>query len=344
MNNKKMVYLKNRLINTLAKNCFLPTTAKAYEPYTPDKEEYYRTFASFDYQQNIAKYKSEGLPYGLTSERLESMLYFRGALLGFVENETAYILPFTACDGLNCYGLMTEGQPIPYTTKYMKGVPSKFSKHRIYFNFETMLPTDAIILFDSAPYLEQPIPQAVQNKVIIENIVETMIKVNCNLVISNKKLLLRVDNEAQADVAKVELNNIFGCDSPFGVVVADTDIQSIGDTIDFNADAFFNAMASYDALRCMFSGIQTKSYGLNKAERINSGELNGIEEQIDLKYNYGLYLRQEFAKNFNKLCELNGIKSDLKFSKAVEDKSEGIIDEAIDEGIERNESEVIENE
>lgn len=337
MNNSKMIYVKNRIANILGKDVFAPTTAKAYVPYTPNKEEYRRCFESFDYQQNIAKYKATGLPFGLTDERLESMLYFRGVLCGFVENGVAYILPFNACDDINCYGLMTYAQPIPYVTNNPKGVATSFEKHRIFHNFETMLPTDCILIYDNAPYLEQPLPQVVQNKVLIDNIVETMIKINCNLVISNKKLMLRVDNEAQADVARAELARIFGNDSPFGVIVNDMAVQEIGSAIDFNADALFNAMASYDALRCMVSGINSKSYGLNKGERVNSGELEGQEEQVALKYEYGLKLRKDFAENFNKLCKLNGIESNLQFEEAIKENEKSLENKSIEEGIQRNE-------
>lgn len=77
------------------------------------------------------------------------------------------------------------------------------------------------------------------------------------------------------------------------------------------------------------SGILTKSFGQDKKERVNSGELMGEKEQVNIIYDVGLYLRQMWAEDMN-----NNFKTNIQ----VEENKDALEDtEDLEKEVEKNE-------
>lgn len=309
-----MALFKKRKIGYLAQNLrdngiiTLNDKPKDINPlflYNPDREQYRRIWSTYDLNQCVARYVWDGLPNGLTSWNLERMLYFRGTLAGFMFAGKFYIFPYTMSGaGINPYGLPFKVRPITYNGQAVGGKESFFGQ-----DFE--LPVDqygdeadqysAVLLYDSIPYspgTSSPTRYAL-NQIIIDQMTEVLARVNINIVISNKKIMLVVKDAKQRDIVEEELRIAFGSDSPFAVLSSPLDVESVQNTSDYNADDLFNTLKNYDAIRCFMSGISSKGYGAEKKERLVTGELAGAEEEKDLILDLGLELRQLFCNQCN---------------------------------------------
>ena len=338
MNKKKTSIMLMGLLEELGYS-FNNTTKGAYQAYTPSKADYRRVWNDLDLNQNCNKYRWEGLPKGLTSWNLERMLYYYGALCGFEYNGTIWILPFTATKELNAYGFPTIIQPITFNGR----TPDNSNKNFFGKNFklETIMTDEevgdmkgrAVLLMDHIPEACGTfIPQSrcSLNQILINDIIETLKRVNINIVVSNKKIIVECKDPKQADAIRNELSNGYNSDSPFIVVSSMDQLGQVGQSSQLEASDLFNAVKQYDAIRCQMSGILTKSFGQDKKERVNSGELMGEKEQVNIVYDVGLYLRQEFAKEMNKYLGTNiQVHENVEISEDEETKEdEEIIEEA----------------
>lgn len=291
---------------------FNDTLKDSYRPYTPNKEQYRKIWSNLDLNQNCNKYRWKNLPKGLTSWNLERMLYYYGALCGFKYNNSLWVLPFTATRDLNAYGFPTTIQPITFNGQTPDNASSNFFGAD--FKVEMFMPEDeptdkrACILLDSIPEACGtfiPMSRCAQNTILINDIIETLKRVNINIVVSNKKIVIQCQDEMQAEVVRQELAEGFSSDSPFIVCTNATALPNISQASDLQASDLFNAIKQYDAIRCQQSGILTKSFGQDKKERVNSGELMGEREQVNIIYDVGLYLRQSWAEEMNKCFNTN---------------------------------------
>lgn len=267
--------------------------------------DYEFIWTNYDMNQNIAKYVWENLPNGLQSWNIERMLYFRGTLAGFMFKGQFYILPYSIRGAINPYGLPVAVKPIAYNGSAPGGDSSFFGE-----TFE--LPVDnygdendkasAVLLYDAIPF--SPTNKApsryFMNKIIIHEMCEVMSRININIVVSNKKIILRVPDSDTANIVRGELENAFDSDSPFVVVESPLETQEIQSSSDFNADELFNTLKNYDAIRCFMNGISSKTFGVEKKERLTTGELAGGEEEKELIYDLGWDMRKMFADECNK--------------------------------------------
>lgn len=272
--------------------------------YNPDKKQYELIWTNYDLNQCVSRYIWEGLPNGLTSWNLERMLYFRGTLAGFMFAGRFYILPYVPSPKINPYGLPSAIKPLTYNGQAVAGKNEFFSE-----NFD--LPVDvlgdktdaysAVLLYDALPYSAtgQAPSRFFLNQIIIKEMADTFARVNINIVVSNKKILIQCKDAKQAPVIQKELENAFGSDCPFAVITSPLEVGSIQSANDYNADDLFNTIKNYDAIRCFMSGISSKGFGAEKKERLVTGELTGAEEEKDLILDMGYDLRKLFAEQCN---------------------------------------------
>lgn len=273
--------------------------------YNPDRDKYTLIWTNYDLNQCCSRYVWKNLPNGLTSWNLERMLYMRGTLCGFKFGGLVYILPYSVKGGLNPYGLPSKVRPITYNGQAVQGKDEFFSA-----NFELPINVDgdetseydAVLLYDALPY--SPTSKApsryMLNQIIIKEMADVFARVNINVVVSNKKILIECKDPKQADVIRKELEIAFGSDCPFAIITSPLETNPIQSSSDYNADDLFNTIKNYDAIRCFMSGISSKGFGAEKKERLVTGELTGAEEEKDLILDMGYDLRKLFADQCNK--------------------------------------------
>ena len=307
--NKKRRTLANELRNKgVGLPILAPEKSVKINPvgfYSPDRTKYNLIWTNYDLNQCISRYIWENLPNGLTSWNLERMLYFRGTLCGFKFGGKGYILPYTPSAEINPYGFPSEVEPLTYNGRAVAGKNDFFAK-----NFK--LPVDAtgdevddysaVLLYDSIPYSASGHSPSrfFLNQIIINDLADTLARVNINIVVSNKKILLVIKDPKQADVVRRELEIAFNSDSPFGILTSELDVDNVQYSNDFQADDLFNVIKNYDAIRCFMNGISSKGFGSEKKERISTGELAGGEEEKDLILDMGYDLRKLFCDQVNK--------------------------------------------
>lgn len=312
---------------------------KGYVPYKPNKGDYEAMWTYYDIQQNCSKYVWENLPAGLTPWSIERMLYFRGSLVGFKHNDVFYILPYAVKDGLNVYGMPTE--VVPYTFNgqangklaFEKGFKLPINQTGEYREGE------AFLLYDAIPFNQGSVPMSkfMQNRTVIKDMADVMARVNISIVVSNKKIFFVLKDAKQKNIAQAEINKALASDSPYATLTSLFDVQTIQDTKDAsNIEEMFKALKQYDSIRCQMSGIKTKGFGLDKKERVSTGELEGQEQQVLYVLDIGEMLRQEFAESINKAFGYD-VKVYAKETKEETDGNNMSVEEEMKAGGNRNE-------
>lgn len=276
--------------------------------FNPPRDRYRAIWTHYDLYQ-YCSYLRWTIPEnakGLTSWNLNRMLYFHGSLGGFEYEGNQYVLPYAIEGELNPYGAPTQGRPLTYNG----GAPAKNPK---FFQEKFILDINNIgsasqdnknkmfILYDAIPCTssQQPPSRYVYNSVIIDEIAETLARININVTVSNKKIMLVVKDVAQREIVEDELRNAFGSDSPFAILSSPLEVDSVQASSDYNADDLFNTVKNWDAIRCFTEGIDSKNFGTEKKERLVSGELAGNESQINLVGDMRLAFAQDFCDNMN---------------------------------------------
>lgn len=271
--------------------------------YNPQKFRMLELWQNYDLNQCCSRYVWEGLPQGLTSWQLERMLYLRGSLACFEFAGKLYILPYYIEGNLNPYGLPVKIKPQTFAGE---------SNKLIDFAKDFTLPVDnegdltddysAVLLHDSIPYAfsSNAPSRAYLNNIILQQIVDVFARVNINVVVSNKKICIIAKDPKQADIIKAELEQQFNSDCPFIVLSSPYETDTIQSSSDFAIDEMFSCIQNYDSIRCFMNGIASKGFGVNKKERMVTGELAGAEEETNLVLDMGLDLRENFAEYVTK--------------------------------------------
>ena len=310
MRAKKGVAGPSSLSTLLEQHTGQRITVNPIGEWAPDREAYRRIWTNYDIQQNCAFLEWEGLPNGLKPWVLNRMLYFRGTVAAFNYNGAGYVLPYVQDGQINPYGLPTKIKPITFNGGALQGTPEFFQKS---FELPVNMGGDenpeagAVLLYDSVPWsmgMKSP-ARFFMNAPLINDIADTLARINIAVVVSNKKIFLVVKDAAQADVARRELEKAFGSDSPFAVISSPLDVQTVQTTDDYNAGDLFNTVKNYDACRLFMNGIQSKSFGMEKSERLVTGELAGTDEQINLIGDLRLKLAQEWCDDTRKMLGWN---------------------------------------
>lgn len=278
--------------------------------YSPNKRLYKTLWQNYDCQQCVSRYIWDDLPNGYTSWEIERMLYLHGAIALFVVAGEVYFFPFVSDGEPNPRGFPTSIKPITYNG----AINGSFSVINENFN----LPINAngnldfeggaVILYDQIPLASnmcKPLSRAMLNDIIINDIIDTMARININIVVTNKKIGLVIKDAKQRDVVQKELEKAFASDCPFFILTSPLEVDTVQSTSDFNSLELFSVLKNYDAIRCFMNGISTKGFGSEKKERVITGELEGANEEKDLILDLGYDLRKEFCERVNRMFGLN---------------------------------------
>lgn len=310
-----------------------------------ETEPYRLLLSIYDFKHAVGRYEWENLPNGYKGWDIERMLYFRGSLVGFEVSKKKYILPYAIQGNLNPRGLPVKVKPVTFT-----GVAIGKDKDTYFFDKDFTLETDSygdenpkansFLLYDTVPLFTSGniTPLVLQNQPIINDQADLLKRIKINVKISSKKIHFIVQDADQADVIEQELNALFDSDSPYSIIVDKYQTQSIQEPSDYNAYELFTVLREYQSIKLMNMGIPTASFGHYKKERTNSGELLGVEAQVDIIKDLGLMMRKEWAENMNKAFNLN-IKVRSKFDEMDSEKNGNnqTAKEEINSGVARNE-------
>lgn len=266
-----------------------------------DFEQSYKTL---DLIEVCNRYKWTLPPY-ITQAMIEQMLYYRGSLVGYVHGGTLYILPYATVGGINYYGFPNKVRSVTYNGESIDDSSKIRDEIIIAFNGTQQKNARGVILYDRTPFFNQyELGRWSLNKDITEHLAYIISR--CNVTIKNgiKKLAVGVENEAQADIVRNDVNKELESDSPtIAYVTGQTGsipLVSAFNNGDLQLEQLMQYLTSINNLRCSFNGIVNTGTFVKK-ERSISGELSGNEVQANLVLFDGLYARQRFIDGLKEL-------------------------------------------
>lgn len=251
----------------------------------PKRQLYINFLTQLDMRQWCRMLKWTNVPNGLPDWLINQMLYYRGALAGFMKNGKFYLLPFAQNKGVNIYGLPNNIVPITYNGSTAGNQPLQnkafASEFKLIINNYGDKNDDAntAILYASTPYWASgtPVPTYALNEPIIAQMADILARVNIQIINSNKKMIIKCLDPKQKDEVFNQLATAFGSDSPF-VIVSGTNLETIelqpkGE----NAGDLWMHFTSYGNLKNTSNGLDNTGT-FEKKERENATESKGDKQ------------------------------------------------------------------
>lgn len=293
---QKILTMQNQLKEQGIRLNFLETTYNKNLNIECNVEDYRRAFSDVDLQQMCSRYVWENLPPELTSWQIEQMLYFRGALAGYIRGGTLYLLPFTMTDGVNIYGFPNAVKPITYN-----GAEAGTETNLKLIVNNKGEPTNtggAIILYDRIPLYSSgnpPIARAVLNRQMVDLEADIMGRIENNLATASLKLIFECENEKQANQVEKDVRANLQSGKPYLIIRKDSLSERDGtpyqEGVKLETQTLIELLQSVISLRCGMGGIRNGG-AFEKKERAITSEMESDSIQSDLIADSGLEMRK----------------------------------------------------
>lgn len=274
--------------------------------YKPSRQKLKTFFSDLDSTQAINRFKWVGGPKYFAKYLIEHKLYTRGALVFFKDKltKTFKLLPFTRMGDLNEDGLMTTVRPIAYngTSEEIKEAVGEGTDYQV-DNYGDLQNAEnkCVILYDRFNLFSKNakgIPKAILQETIINELVNRLCFLNINLVNSQGKNIIIVKDPKQAKAVEKTLDRLYASDKAFSILKSNFEIQVINNEIDYQEQALWEDVMSWNNLR--LEGLGINNNGLfNKKERQITGEQNANEEQTEIMTDAFYEARKLFIEQIN---------------------------------------------
>lgn len=267
------------------------------------KQAWIRLLTVMDMRQWCSILLWENVPNKIPSWLINQMAYYHGGLAGFNYQGGFYILPYSMKGGLNCYGLPTKITPISYNGEINNNTQAFSTDFNCVLNIGGNYNENAntVLYYSGMPLWSSgvPIPTASINKSVIEQMAEILARINIQITVTNKKIILKCDDaKQQASIIK-QLESAFNTDSPY-VVLSDTSLQTIElqPSNNVNASDFWIHFEAFNSLKNTSNGVDNSGF-FKKKEREITEDGQGNDTSTSLCLTDRLY----FAKEFVNMCK-----------------------------------------
>lgn len=287
----------------------------AFGCYKPKRQLLRQYLMDLDGTQAVNRFKFLGcekcksIPWHL----VEQMEYHRAKLLFHKVGHEFKLLPFVANGELDEYGQMTKGKPVPYngsakSTNYEIVNSKEYSID--YYGDLTELDKDGkpqpvlvenkgVVFFDRMNGFTRNsnlMPKCALQQVVIDEIANRLSFLNINLVNSQGKNIILVKDPKSAKAVERQLQSIYNSDKSYSVVKSMFEVQVINNEIDYQEQALWEDVMSWNNLRLEGLGIDNNGL-FNKKERQLTIESSSDEEQTEVITDAFFEARKEFVKN-----------------------------------------------
>lgn len=294
-----------------------------------EKLDYQQLIFGMDFEQATGRYIWEGLPEGIESHLIETMLYFRGSLAGVFNGGKLIILPYANQGSINQYGLPTAVKLLTFNgTSADENKPYGAGKNYKVSSNIKIEEGGAVLLYDRAPVSRSGLvaPRFITNAAIIALEAEIISRIKNNIKNSDKKIVFYADDDNQKQAFESAIKESYEADSPFIVVVKGSSRWGSENTdyvhgdVGLKAQELFESWQSVNNIRVMSEGI-INGGAFEKKERVVNAEVQDETTQTSLILNSGLVLRRLWLENMKLTWpeyrdQLNGIK--VKIASTVE--------------------------
>lgn len=284
------------------------------------KEDLKKFLRLVDEQDAVNRYVWYNLPANITSQELERMLYYKGQLCFFYNEDLDefYFMPYALDGTIDFYGRFNRIHPVPMTSgtddKGNKAQAELLSGIKLNCVYGIKLDdeevdrlTSTVLLHDYTKQLSQTIlPRATVNDPILDVMAECIPFMRTALLSSTGVKGVRVNDADQAEsVADGNrgLENGALTGQPFVPVIGNVEFQELTDGQVAKAEEYMLAMQSIDNLRLSGYGIDNGGLFEKKAHELQSeADING--GPVGLVLQDGLSIRQNFCNIVNSIWDL----------------------------------------
>jgi len=271
-------------------------------------------FLMKELKEYVSRFEWKNLPEGVNSNILETMLYYKGQLAFFGIAEQYYILPFVYTGAINHYGIQEKLIPISFNGTIDDKKEDGFVGEKIAYlynkaNMDAPREEVAVVLKGgSSLYLSQTVPTVVATDPLRSKLVENLILIRNNLILSQPMKFVKVMNEANAKSIQMQV------DTMLNDIINGNIVQTIVDGLtleEFNSEPpklspqdLWQSLESLDNLRMSYLGILNNGV-FEKKERFLTDEVAGKQTAAKLLLADDLLNRKIFCELVNKVFSLN---------------------------------------
>lgn len=311
------------------------------------REEIRRLFRILDEQDAVNRYRWFNIPFNLSSQEIERLIYYKGSLVGFyfAENGKFYLMPYALDGGLDFYGRYNTVHPVPMAdgtpaegeskadaeSRY-KSQMALLSMKKLKVAYDVFLEEEleeadlseiGVILHDYTRQVPQNvIARAVLNECIIGEMADMFCYCETAALIGTGISGYKVDSDdAKNEVAKLSeaIYSAAITKTPYIAMVGSAaEFQELKTGQKYNLSDYLMTLQSMDNIRMSTYGIPNGGI-FEKQAHVLEKELAVNNSNVYSAYQDGLSIRQHFCNIFNSVfgtalwCEASEdvIKQDL---------------------------------
>ena len=275
-----------------------------------------------DEQDAVNRYVWYNLPCNITSQELERMLYYKGQLCFFYNEDldAFYFMPYALDGTIDFYGRFNTIHPVPMSSgveeektdsyKKLAGILSNIKLKCVYgVKLDKDLTYDdltksAVLLHDYSKQLSQTIiPRCQINDPLLDVMANCVPYMNTSLLLSTGIKGVRVADADQADSvhdANRSMEHAALTGEPNVPIIGGVEFQELNGGQVGKSEEFMLAMQSLDNLRLSGYGIDNGGLFEKKAHELQSeADING--GPVGLVLQDGLSIRQAFCTICNSI-------------------------------------------
>ena len=282
-------------------------------------------FRVIDEARAVNRYKWTGLPYGISSQELERIIYYKGRVCFFYceEMDRFFITPFALDGSIDFLGRYNSIRPVPMAngteekndrydaqSAILTKMKLKVQHDVIVFAedlTEDVIKNSAVIIQDYTNQLPQEIiPRFRLNDDLIQMEAECLCFLRTNLILNTGVKGLRVadaDSYAEAETAAARFYNSAIEGNPYTAITGKIEFQDLQSESTYKASEYFLAMQSLDNILLAGYGIENSGIYEKKAH-INESEYAVNATNVSLVAQDGLTWRQHACNIINSIYDL----------------------------------------
>lgn len=290
------------------------------DDYQDLKKTIKRLLRIVDEQDACNRYKWFNIPFALSSEEIERILYYRGQVCAFYMKETGkfLLLPYALEGTLDLYARFNIVRPIPFTAGTDTSQPKTQAEQllaakRLKCQYEPLLLSEVdlktfedscVLLHDYTKQVAQTIvPRWEVNDAILDLMADIIAFLRTSMLLGSGIKGIRVETAEQSEdvySAARQMIDQARKGQPWLPLPGATDFQELADATLQKTEDYLLALQALDNIRLQSYGLPNGGIFEKKAHILESEQAMN-QQAIDRVYQDGLAVRQQFCNIFNSI-------------------------------------------
>lgn len=274
-----------------------------------------------DEQDAVNRYKWFNIPFKLSSEEIERMIYYRGQLCAFYDAELGefYLMPYALNGTLDYYGRFNSVNPVPFCSgeeidsESFEKQKAELAKKVLVCQYDVLLPEEVdwkvfsgscVLLHDYTKQVAQTIvPRWEVNDSLLDVMADIVPFLRTTMALGTGIQGIRVNTaEESTDVMRAAKQMISQArkSEPWLPVLGDLQFQPLANGSIAKSEDFLLVMQALDNIRLQGYGLPNGGIFEKKAHILEAEQAMN-QQAIDRIYQDGLAVRQRFCNIFNSI-------------------------------------------